>query len=73
MHTHIRAVYRYTALASLALLMVGCGQPEPAKAPQKNVLLESQMQALEKAKQVEQTLQQAASAQQAAILQQMQQ
>ncbi|MGL4204981.1 MAG: hypothetical protein ACRCRW_02430 [Aeromonadaceae bacterium] len=66
-------IYCSTALAALALLMAGCGQPEPAKAPQKNVLLESQTQALEKAKQVEQTLQQAASAQEAAILQQVQQ
>ena len=65
--------YRSAIIATLALLMAGCGQPEPAKAPTKNVLLESQTQALEKAKQVEQTLQQAASAQQKAILQQVQQ
>lgn len=64
---------RSATIATLALLMAACGNPSPAQAPQKSVLLESQTQALEKAKQVEQTLQQAASAQEAAILKQAQQ
>ena len=68
-----RCLSRSASIATLALLMAGCGQPEPAKTPEKNVLLESQTQALEKAKQVEQTLQQAASAQEATILKQVQQ
>lgn len=59
-------------LASLlTLLLCGCtppAQPEPPKdAPKESNLLQSQTEALEKAKQVEQLLQNAASAQQAAI------
>jgi len=51
--------------------LCGCtppAQPEPPKdAPKESNLLQSQTEALEKAKQVEQLLQNAASAQQAAI------
>lgn len=62
-----------TKLASLATLLILCGctppaQQEPPKdAPKESNLLQSQTEALEKAKQVEQQLQNAASAQQAAI------
>jgi len=65
-------------LASLLTLLILCGctppvQPEPPKdAPKKSNLLQSQTEALEKAKQVEQLLQNAASAQQAAINEQVQ-
>lgn len=60
-------------LASLLTLLILCGctppsQPEPPKdAPKESNLLQSQTEALEKAKQVEQLLQNAASAQHAAI------
>ena len=60
-------------LASLLTLLILCGctppvQQEPLKdAPKESNLLQSQTEALEKAKQVEQLLQNAASAQQAAI------
>lgn len=60
-------------LVSLLPLLLLCSctppaQPEPPKdAPKESNLLQSQTEALEKAKQVEQLLQNAASAQQAAI------
>lgn len=65
-------------LASLLTLLILCGctppaQTEPPKdAPKESNLLQSQTEALEKAKQVEQLLQNAASAQQAAINEQVQ-
>lgn len=64
-------------LASLLTLLILCGctppvQQEPPKdAPKESNLLQSQTEALEKAKQVEQLLQNAASAQQAAINEQV--
>ena len=64
-------------LASLFTLLILCGctppvQQEPPKdAPKESNLLQSQTEALEKAKQVEQLLQNAASAQQAAINEQV--
>lgn len=62
-----------STLLSLVTLLILCGctppaQPEPPKdAAKESNLLQSQTEALEKAKQVEQLLQNAASAQQAAI------
>ena len=58
---------------SLLTLLTLCGctpptEPSPPKAPPKeSTLLQSQTQALDKAKQLEQVLQNAASAQQAAL------
>jgi outer membrane biogenesis lipoprotein LolB len=65
-------------LLSLVTLLILCGctppaQPEPPKdAAKESNLLQSQTEALEKAKQVEQLLQNAASAQQAAVEEQVQ-
>ncbi len=60
-------------LVSLMALLALCGctpptEPSPPKEPAKeSTLLQSQTQALDKAKQLEQVLQNAASAQQAAL------
>ena len=65
--------HRLKMLASLLSLLTLCGctpptQPSPPKDPPKeSTLLQSQTQALDKAKQLEQVLQNAASAQQAAL------
>ena len=65
-----------TKLMSLLTLLALCGctppsEPSaPKEPPQESTLLQSQTQALEKAKQLEQVVQNAASAQQATIEQQ---
>ncbi len=65
--------HRLKMLASLLALLTLCGCTPPAKPsppkdpPKESTLLQSQTQALDMAKQLEQVLQNAASAQQAAL------
>ena len=71
--TTLRLNNSATKLISLLTLLALCGctppsEPSaPKEPPQESTLLQSQTQALEKAKQLEQVLQSAASAQQATI------